>query len=82
MESEALVHCYALQQKAQKSGSGTSLSGGDSDQNVRKVLARQHAKDISEYTKQIHSKDRELTEIKKKVAKVKMLESCSMCSGS
>ena len=60
-----------MQQKAQqKSGSGSSLGAGESDQNVRKVLARQHAKDISEYTKQIHAKDRELTEIRKKVAKV------------
>ena len=60
----------SVRQKAQKSGSSTSSGAGESDQNVRKVLARQHAKDISEYTKQIHAKDRELIEIRKKVAKV------------
>lgn len=42
----------------------------ESDRNVRKALARQHAKDISEYTKQIHGRDREITELKKKTIKV------------
>lgn len=42
-------------------------------QNVRKALARQHVQDISEYTKQIHAKDREITDIKKKMAKVRVI---------
>lgn len=45
-------------------------STGDSDQNVRKVVARQHAKDISEYTKQIHAKDREIADLKRKTITV------------
>ena len=39
-------------------------------ENVKKILARQHAKDISEYTKQIMGKDKELNILKKKVSKV------------
>ena len=61
---------YLSVQKAK----ATSSSGGGaegSEQNIHKVLAKRHAKDISEYTKQIHTKDRELTELKKKVAKVR-----------
>lgn len=54
--------------------SDTTRKPGESDQNIRKVLARQHAKDISEYTKQIHAKDREIGELKKKTIKV-----CSRC---
>lgn len=45
---------------------------GESDQNVRRILARQHAKDISDYTKRIHGKDRELTDLRKRMAKVCM----------
>ena len=33
-------------------------------------MARQHAKDISEYTKQIHAKDREIADLRKKTTKV------------
>ncbi len=37
---------------------------------MKKLLARQHAKDISEYTKQIMAKDKELSILKKKLGKV------------
>ena len=42
------------------------------EQNQKKSLARQHAKDISEYTKQIVVKDRELTMLKNKLGKVRL----------
>ena len=45
----------------------------DMEQQVRKAVARQHTKDIQEYMKQIHSKDRELSELKRKLAKVGFL---------
>lgn len=50
---------------------GKAIGGSsESDQNVRKALARQHAKDISEYTKQLHAKDREISNLRKKTTKV------------
>jgi hypothetical protein len=55
---------------AASDGDPNSRKAGESDQNIRKVLARQHAKDISEYTKQIHAKDREIADLKKKTIKV------------
>lgn len=67
--------CPAVQRK----GKGVTAAGdgdpnlrkaGESDQNIRKVLARQHVKDISEYTKQIHTKDREIANLKRKTIKV------------
>lgn len=42
----------------------------DVEQQVRKTVARQHTKDIQEYMKQIHSKDKELAELKRKLVKV------------
>ena len=44
---------------------------GDAEQQVRKTLSRQHARDISEYTRQLHSKDREIESLKKQLAKVR-----------
>ena len=61
----SIISCAIVEQKAK------APSGGEGEQNIHKVLARRHAKDISEYTKQIHAKDREVTELKKKVAKVR-----------
>ena len=37
---------------------------------MRKALSRQHAKDIMDYTRQIHAKDRELDALRKKLGKV------------
>ena len=45
-------------------------SGGGGDGDVRRSLSRQHAKDISEYTKQILTKDREIESVRKRLAKV------------
>ena len=42
----------------------------DLEQQVRKAVARQHTKNLQEYMKQIHSKDKELSELKRKLAKV------------
>ncbi len=42
----------------------------DSEAAVRRALSRHHAKDISEYTKQIHGKEREISELKRRLAKV------------
>jgi hypothetical protein len=33
-------------------------------------VARQHTKDLQEYMKQIHAKDKELSELKRRLAKV------------
>ena len=49
------------------------MSGGETEQQVRKSLSRQHARDIMDYTKQIHSKDREIETLRRKVAKVGMV---------
>ena len=42
----------------------------DIEQNLRKTLSRQHAKDISEYTRKIASRDREVLELKRRLSKV------------
>jgi len=42
----------------------------DSEVQLRKTLNRQHAKDIMEYTKQIHAKEREIGDLKRKISKV------------
>ena len=39
---------------------------------MRKSVARQHTKDLQEYMKQIHAKDKELSELKRKLAKVSL----------
>ena len=38
---------------------------------MRKSLSRQHAKDIMEYTQQIHAKNKEIEALKKRIAKVR-----------
>ena len=43
----------------------------DLEHQVRKSVARQHTKDLQEYMKQIHAKDKELSELKRKLAKVR-----------
>ena len=40
------------------------------EQQIRKTLSRQHAKDISDYTRKIAARDRELMELKRKLSKV------------
>ena len=40
------------------------------EQQIRKSLARQHAKDISDYTRKIATRDREIQEMKRKLSKV------------
>ena len=52
-------------------GGGEKGKGGVGDGDARRSLSlsRQHAKDISEYTKQILAKDRELDSLRKKLAK-------------
>ena len=55
--------------------------GGGGESDIRKgsmSLSRQHAKDISEYTKQILTKDRELDSIRIRLAKVGHHMWCSM----
>ena len=44
----------------------------DSEQQIKKSLSRQHAKDISEYTKQIHTRDKEIEKLKQKLAKASL----------
>ena len=46
------------------------LDNSDIEQQIRKTLSRQHAKDISDYTRKIASKDREIIELKRKLSKV------------
>lgn len=70
-----IYSCPAMQRKGKAAatagdGDPNLRKVGESDQNVRKALARQHVKDISEYTKQIHAKDREIADLKRKTIKV------------
>ena len=51
-------------------GAGEKGKGGGGESDVRRTLSRQHAKDISEYTKQILAKDRELDSLRKRLGKV------------
>ena len=52
-------------------GGGGGGKGGESEQQAKRALSRQHAKDISDYTKQLLSKDRELEGLRKRLAKVR-----------
>lgn len=52
---------------SQQKQASSSLSG---DSEARRALSRQHAKDIMEYTRQLHAKDRDIDALKKKLAKV------------
>ena len=51
-------------------GAGEKGKGGGGESDVRRAMSRQHAKDISEYTKQILAKDRELDSLRKRLGKV------------
>ena len=51
-------------------GGGEKGKGGGGEGDVRRSQSRQYAKDISEYTKQILAKDRELDSLRKKLAQV------------
>ena len=51
-------------------GGGEKVKGGGGEGDVRRSLSRQHAKDISEYTKQLLTKDRELESLRISLAKV------------
>lgn len=53
-------------------GGGEKAKGSGEGESRR--LSRQHAKDISDYTKQILAKDRELDSLRKKLSKVSFLE--------
>ena len=48
-----------------------AVSPAEAEHHARKNLARQHAKDIMEYTQQIHAKNREIEALKKRIAKVR-----------
>ena len=48
---------------------------------MRKTLSRHHAKDIMEYTRQIHAKDKEIDSLKKRVAKVGVVAGVVMVGG-
>ena len=55
-------------------GEGGGEKGKGSGEGESRRLSRQHAKDISDYTKQILAKDRELDSLRKKLSKVSFLE--------
>ena len=48
-----------------------AVSPAEAEHHARKNLARQHAKDIMEYTQQIHAKNREIEALKKRITKVR-----------
>ena len=48
-----------------------AVSPAEAEHHVRKSLSRQHAKDIMEYTQQIHAKNKEIEALKKRIAKVR-----------
>lgn len=54
-------------------GGGEKVKGGGGEGDTRRV-SRQYAKDISDYTKQILAKDRELDGLRKKLSKVSFQE--------
>ena len=62
---------------------GGGEKGKGSGEGESRRLSRQHAKDISDYTKQILAKDRELDSLRKKLSKVSFLEfqlQCTQCT--
>ena len=76
-----------LQQKQVISAAGGGSAGGgggggggggekgkgtaEGEQLVKRSLSRQHAKDISDYTKQLLAKDKELDNLRKRLGKVR-----------
>lgn len=57
-------------------GGGEKVKGGGGEGDGRRA-SRQYAKDISDYTKQILAKDRELEGLRKKLSKVSFQEKSS-----
>ena len=53
----------------------------ESEQLLRKTLSRQHAKDISEYTRKIASRDRENHDLKRRLSKVCTCTCVCNCGG-
>jgi hypothetical protein len=61
--------CKSLKEENTRLQEKRSSENSETEQQIRKTLSRQHAKDISDYTRKIASRDRELAELKRKLAK-------------
>ncbi|XP_019848716.1 PREDICTED: peripheral-type benzodiazepine receptor-associated protein 1-like isoform X2 [Amphimedon queenslandica] len=61
--------CKVLKMENTKMQEKQVLNNSDIEQQIRKTLSRQHAKDISDYTRKIASRDREIVELKRKLSK-------------